>query len=698
VTLSASLKRLLRPGSIAVAGASPDAASLGGAVLRNIETFGFKGELHLVSPTRAEINGRACLKTLSDLPTGVDAAVLNLPRAAIREAIQLCIERGVGGAVVFAAGFSEAGEEGRREQEEIAALCNAHDFALLGPNCLGLVNYASGAALTFESLEFSEAKGARQVAIVAQSGATAANIRSALTGRGVPVSCVATTGNEAVLRVDHFMREFVEDGAAAIAAYIEQIRDPQAFLAVAREARAKGVPIIMVHPGKSAAGKEAAQSHTGAMAGDYSVMEAMVRHEGVVLVDTMDELFDAAAILYRYPKPASGGVGIITNSGAIRGLSLDFCESVGLPLAALSQAERAKLQATVPPSIPADNPFDIGTAGYSDGAVFTTSTQAMLANPDVGSVLLALTGGGPAQQRAKADAILLAAKDATKPVAVAIIGDESKLDSGLVGAMRESQIPFFRSPDRALRALSALHAYALASDESGASPSTASAPALPRGGAIVEYKGKAFLREIGLRTPGGGLARDAAEAAAIAARVGYPVVLKAQAAALTHKSDIGGVIVGLKDEAALHAGWVKLADNLKRAGAPEIDGVLVEQMVKPGLELVVGGRNDPQWGAVVVFGLGGVWVEALDAIEVMPAHARRAQILRRLRTMKGAKLLGAFRGQAPRDIEAVADAIVSLGAALRAHTELKEVDINPLVVLAAGEGAIALDALLVTDE
>ena len=697
MTLSASLKRLLRPRSIAVAGASPDATTLGGAVLRNIETFGFRGDLHLVSPTRPEINGRACIKSLGDLPKGVDAAVLNLPRAAIKEAVGLCIERGVGGAVVFAAGFSEAGEEGRREQEEIAALCRANDFALLGPNCLGLVNYVSGAALTFETLEFSEAKGARQVAIVAQSGATAANIRSALTGRGVPVSCVATTGNEAVLRVDHFMNEFVESGAAAIAAYVEQIRDPQAFLAVARQARAKGVPIIMVHPGKSAAGKQAAQSHTGAMAGDYSVMEAMVRHEGVVLVDTMDELFDAAAILYRYPKPARGGVGIVTNSGAIRGLSLDFCESVGLPLAPLSDAERAKLQATVPPTIPADNPFDIGTAGYSDGMVFTTSTKAMLANPAIGSVLLALTGGGPAQQRSKGDAILPAAKDAEKPVAVAIIGDESALDPGLINTMREAQIPFFRSPDRALRALSALHKYALASEGDADAQRPVSAFALPKGGAIVEYKGKDFLREIGVRVPEGGLAANIDDAIKIATRIGYPLVLKAQAASLTHKSDVGGVIVGLKDEASLRAGWDRLSDNLKRAGAPALDGVLVEQMAKPGVELVVGGRNDLQWGAVVVFGLGGVWVEALDAIEVMPAHATRAQILARLRAMKGAKLLGAFRGQAPRDIEAVADAIVVLGAALRAHPELKEVDINPLVVLAEGEGAVALDALLVTE-
>lgn len=703
--LSASLKRLLRPRAIAVAGASPDPASLGGAVLRNIESSGFSGDLHLVSQTRAEINGRACLKSLDELPAGVDAAVLNLPQDAIRDAVSACIDRGVGGAVVFAAGFGEAGEAGRRAQQEISELCRAAGFALLGPNCLGLVNYAHGVALTFEALEFARVRSGRRAAVVAQSGATAANIRSALTARGIPVSHVATTGNEAVLRIDHFMREFIADGAATLAVYAEQIRDPQRFLDAARLARRKGVPIVMAHPGKSARGKAAAQSHTGAMAGEYPVMKAFVQHEGVVLVDTMDELFDAAAILHRFPAPpAAGGAAIITNSGAIRGLSLDFCETIGLPLAELPEADKAALRRTdamqqkAALHIEIDNPLDVGAAGYADGGIFSASTAAMLASPAVGSVLLALTGGGRAQQRAKADAIAPVAKEAAKPVAVAIIGDESPLDPGLVEPMRESQTPFFRSPDRALRALAAVHAYAAAIDEiAEPAPDARGAAALPGKGVIPEYRGKELLRTIGFTIPAGALARDGAEAAAIAERIGYPVVIKAQAASLAHKSDVGGVVVGLKDRSELERGWARLMENLDRAGAGEIDGVLVEQMARPGLELVLGGRNDPQWGPIVLFGLGGVWVEAFDAVSIMPAHSTRRQILRRLGAMKGSRLLGAFRGEPRRDVEAVAQAILLLGAALRAHPELKEVDINPFVVFPEGEGAAALDALLVIE-
>ncbi|MCR6645430.1 MAG: CoA-binding protein [Terricaulis sp.] len=336
------LQRLLRPRSIALTGASAERASLGGAVLHNIQEFGFRGDIHLVSPTRKEINGAPCLPSLRDLPEGVDVAVLNVPRTAVRDAVSACIERNVGAAVVFAAGFAEADEAGRQAQDEISELCRAGGLALLGPNCLGLVNYAQSTPLTFESLERTPAVEIPAVAVVAQSGAMGANIRAALTARAIPVSHVVTTGNEAVLRIDHFIAHFVSEGATAIALYVEQIRAPGAFLEAARAAREAGVSIIMVHPGSSARGRAAAQSHTGAMTGDYALMKAAVQSEGVLLVSSMDELFDATALLHRFPKPIVGGVGVITNSGAVRGLSLDFCDTIGATITALSRSGQAE--------------------------------------------------------------------------------------------------------------------------------------------------------------------------------------------------------------------------------------------------------------------------------------------------------------------------------------------------------------------
>jgi acyl-CoA synthetase (NDP forming) len=688
----------MRPRSIAVAGASPDPASFGGSVLRNITNAGFKGDLYLVSPTRKEINGAPCLPTLNDLPFGVDVAVLNIPRAALRDAVVACVKRGVGSAIVFASGFAEAGEAGRAEQNEITDICRAGGLALLGPNCLGLANYVDGVALTFEALDFQPmGDKPRHVGVVAQSGASAANIRSALIGRGVPVSYVVATGNEAVLHAHDFIRYYVEAGVAAVAVYAEQIRDPQAFLEVARLARKAGVPIVMAHPGSSARGQAAAQSHTGAMAGEYTVMKACVQSEAVVLVETMDEVFDATAILYRYPKPVRGLPGVVTNSGAIRGLTLDFSESIGLPLAELSKEDIAELQ-KLAPHTEAENPFDIGTAGFADNTIFTTSTTTMLANPKVGSVLLAMAGGGPAQQRGKGAAITPVAVTSEKPVAIAIIGDEYPLDPGFIANVRETETPFFRSPERALRALAAVHKYSASIANIADAAPKVQVPSLPGHGVLPEYLGKAFLRDAGIPVPEGGLAKDADEGAAIAKRIGYPVVIKAQASALAHKSDVGGVIINLKDETELRAAWTRLLDNVSKApGGAKLDGVLVEQMSKPGLEMVIGGRNDPQWGPVVVVGLGGVWVEALGAVETLPAHAGRAEILERLKHMRGSKLLGAFRGQPPRDVAAIADVVMKMGAVLRAHPHLTEVDVNPLMVFAEANGAMALDALFVVE-
>lgn len=694
------LTRLLRPRSIAIAGASPDPASVGGAVLRNITGSGFTGPLHLVSPTRSEINGIPCLPSIQALPHGVDVAVLNVPRKAVREAIEACIDRGVGGAIVFAAGFREAGEAGAREQEEIARICRAGGLALLGPNCMGFANYANGAALSFESLEFQPAAEGPHIGVIAQSGAMASNIRSALLARGARISHVVTTGNEAVVRVDHVIRYLVAEGASLIAAYVEQIRDPAAFLAAARMAREAGRPVVLVHPGASASGRAAAQSHTGALTSDHAVMKAAVEDEGVILVETMDELFDVAAILYRFPTPKPGAVAIITNSGAIRGLSLDFCEKIGLQVAVPSDETLEALRQLLPPQCEASNPLDVGIAGFSDASVFARTTEVIMADPAVGAVLLAVAGGGAWQQRAKAEVIAPLARTAPKPVAVAIIGDEAALDPACIAGFRETDTPLFRSPDRALRAFQSIQRQAaVPAHIAGRSRRTGPVAALPRRGTLPEYEGKAVLSEFGVRIPRGVLVfRDVESAAQLAARIGYPIVMKLQAASLAHKSEVGGVIVGVPDEAALRAGWQDLMDRARQAipdGA--VEGILIEEMARPGLELVIGGRNDPEWGPFVLFGLGGVWVEALDALEMLPAHAGRAQILERLQQMRGAKLLGPFRGKPARDVGAVADAIMAVGNILRTHPRLKEIDVNPLTVFAQGEGVMALDALFIAD-
>ncbi|HEX7849176.1 MAG TPA: acetate--CoA ligase family protein [Sphingomonas sp.] len=692
---ASSLARLLKPRSIAIAGASPDPTTMGGVVLANCERFGFDGPIHLISPTRDEINGRPCVKAVDELPEGVDALVLNVPRAAILPAVEAAAARGVGGVIVFASGFAEGSDEGRREQEDIAAICNNAGMALLGPNCMGYVNYAGGAALTFEPAHPQPLGDRRNVAVVAQSGATASGIRSGMLGRGIAVSLSVATGNEAVVHASDLIDLVVAEGTAnAIALYVEQIRNPQAFLRAVRKARDASVPVIMMHPGRSKRGQEAAQSHTGSMVGDYALMRIAVENEAVVVVDTMDELFDTVAILHRFPSPPVGALGIVTNSGAIRGMAFDFAEDISLPVADLSAETLARISTLLPAGMEIDNPLDVGTTGFTNGGIFGQSTQAMLGDPAVGAVLLPMAGGGPSQQRSKGDSIIPVALTATKPVAVVITGDESPLDAEFVAAMRASETPLFRSPERAMRAFAAVARYAAALDSvSDRTPVATGLTGWGAPGVKPEYVGKDFLRRIGVQVPAGDLAATVDDALAIAARVGFPVVLKAQAVALSHKSDAGGVILNLRDDAALRDGWAMLMANV---GAVTLDGVLVEQMSAPGLELVVGARNHPEWGPSVLVGLGGVLIEALDAAELLPADISHARAVERILGLRGAKMLGEFRGRPARDVNAVADVVVKVGAAMRAGLAIEEIDINPLMVLAQGEGAVALDALIVT--
>ncbi|WP_198045865.1 acetate--CoA ligase family protein [Novosphingobium aquimarinum] len=687
------LSRMLRPRSIAIAGANPDPATMGGAILANCERFEFAGDIHLISPTRKELGGRDCIASAADLPTGVDAVVLNVPRAAIREAAEQCARQGVGGVVVFAAGFGEAGPEGAALQDELASICGESGMAMLGPNCLGYVNYAGGIGLSFEPLAPRPLAGRRTVAVIAQSGAVSSAIRGAMQGRGIAISLAVATGNEAVTTTSDIVDFVVEQGGTdAIIIYAEQIRNPAAFLQSAARARAARVPIIVLHPGRSQRGREAAQSHTGSMVGNHGLMRCALEREAVVVVDTLDELLDTAALIHRYPVPSPGELAIVTNSGAIRGMSFDFAEDAGLDLAQVSDETKARLGEMLPGS-EIDNPLDIGTAGYVDGSIFTRTSEAMLADPDVSAVLLSLTGGGPAQQRAKAEA-LIPLTGSTKPVAMVVVGDGSDLDAEFIRTMHQHAIPLYRSPERAIRAFAALDRYAADLGEAERrSPAADLNFASAGGGVQPEYLGKDLLRTLGIPVPEGALATTVDEAHAIAARIGYPVVIKAQAATLAHKSDVGGVLLNIADEAALTAAWKTLHANI---GAVALDGVLVEKMSSPGVEMILGASMDEEWGASVMVGLGGVLTEALAAITLIPADATHEQAKTKILALRGASLFGAFRGKAARDVDAIADAVVKLGSAIRAGTNIEQIEINPLVVHQEGHGATALDALVVT--
>jgi acyl-CoA synthetase (NDP forming) len=694
----------MRPRSVAIVGMSAKPGSAGRIVLELLKNNEFEGPVHLVGRGGADIDGRKVLASIDELPQNVDLAIFTLPAAAVREAVEGCVRRSVKAAIVFASGFAEVGDDGTAEQDRIGEIARAGGLALVGPNCLGLMNFVDGFAAVFFSPQPiprlpAGTRGA--VAIVAQSGGLGSHLQSGLNARGVPVSCWISTGNEAGLGLADFIQYLLDDPVTQIIAlYAEDIRRPQEFIDIAGEALRRGKPIVMMHPGRGARAKEAARSHTGALAGDHAVMRTLVEHAGVVVVDTLDELLDVSEILARFPKPSKGDLGILTFSGAFCGIAHDFCEDIGVRVPPLSPATKDYLTPLLPEFLPPKNPLDLGTQTIWQPDLLQTCVEALLRDPAIGGLAISIPGTSPRHSVIYVEGIVAATKTSSKPVALAILGDGSPLSPEFMAVVQKHNVVLSRSSDRTLRAMGKVIGYGNRNSrlaERKATPvGSVSIPPLGRG-TQPEWLGKQVLAALGLKVPAGELAHSAEAAVEIAGRVGYPVAMKAQAAKLAHKTEAGGVALKVADADAVRRTWAALHANVERAQPGlKLDGVLVETMSPPGLELVVGARRDPRWGPVLMLGLGGIWVEALGDVRLMPADLTEDEIIAELGKLKTAKLLYGFRNSPPVDIQAVAAAAAALGRLMRARPEIAEIDINPLMVHAAGHGATALDALIMT--
>ncbi len=709
------LERLLRPRSIAIVGASADPRSFGGFVQGNLERFGYDGALHLVSRSSEQINGRACVKSLDELPDAVNVAVLAIPESGVLDAVATLAAKRCGSAVLFASGYAETGDEGRQKQDAVLRAAGA--MAIVGPNCMGYVNFAAGVPLTFELLEpyapvgRDGPAGRGGIGIVAQSGFMAATLRDAFIGRSVPITCQFSTGNEGSVGVEDVLAAYLDDEATRVVTmYAEQIRRPALFLRLARRARQIGKPIVLLMPGRSERARHAAASHTGALAGDHATARVALEREAVVVVDTLDECFDTTAILLRHPRPSRGGTAFVTGSGAMKNIALDFADDIGLALPTLGDATVKALTDKLPSYAVAENPLDYTTIGVRQPGLIGEIIHTMAADAAIGSVVLSMPVGPVIAQRDKANHIVPALATMPKPTVLVLTGDDGPVEPFFIDAIRASATPLFRSADRALRALKRVATFGDALERAQRADAVRAAQAaskqaayvlaaelpgdIPTNGIFAEWQGKRWLAAAGISVPRGALAKTADDAARIAHDIGWPVVIKAQASDLPHKSDVGGVIVNVADEAALRGAWAMLLANVARhRPGLALDGVLVEAMGPRGLELVVGAKRDADWGPVLLVGLGGVWIEALKDVRLIPADLAVDDIVAELRALKAAPLLAGIRGAAGVDLHAVASVVAAIGQRMRADARIAEVDINPLV--AYPDRVLALDALLV---
>ncbi|HEY6814661.1 MAG TPA: acetate--CoA ligase family protein, partial [Croceibacterium sp.] len=544
-------------------------------------------------------------------------------------------------------------------------------------------------------------KGTRAVGIASQSGALAAVLATALHPRGLYVSTSVSTGNEAASGVEDYVEWLIDDADThVIAMYVESLRRPKAFVQAARRARAAGKPIVMLHPGKSNKAQESAATHTGAMAGDYALMKTKLAREGVIFADTLEELADITEIALRCKALPGAAMAVLGESGALRGLAFDIAEDIGLDLIHLDDANSPALRAILPDFVPVSNPTDITALGLSEPEIYTKVLTALLEDERIGSVVASIIQSDPITSGIKFPHIIKVLEDGTfpKPLVFAGVDEGARVPEEYIEGLRKVGIPWFPSTERAYRAIARLADLAKR-DLTNRSATPIVVPGLDQvSGVVPEYKAKALLRPLGIAFPEGQFATDQTSVQAAGDAIGYPVVLKAQAAALGHKSDAGGVKVNLRDSGELCQALRNMVPSV-RAYDPSIalDGFLVEKMGRMGTEMIVGAKNDPEWGPVVLAGFGGVTAEILKDVKLFTPEMDQATVHAGLLELRQAALLKGYRGAPALDVAALAGLIVEVGRIMAGNPRIREIDLNPVIVHPEGEGVVALDALMLVE-
>ncbi|MEV7432354.1 acetate--CoA ligase family protein [Streptomyces griseoviridis] len=687
------LDRFFRPESVAVVGASDAEGRPNTGITRQlVEWAGRVGaRLHPVHPTRPSVFGIPCLPSVADLPEQVDLAVLLVSDPV--PVIERLAEAKVRFAVVFASGFAETGADGLAAQDRLTAAARRTGIRLLGPN----TNLNA-----FE--RFRDDLEGPAIALITQSGHQGRPV-FALQELGVRLSHWAPTGNEADLESADFLSYFAErPEVGAIACYLEGLKDGRSFLLAADRAARRGVPVVAVKVGRTETGARTAASHTGKLTGADTVVDAAMRQFGVIRVDALDELQDTAALLARARPPRADGVVVYSISGGTGAHFADLATEAGLTLPALSAAKQAELHQWIPGYLNVANPVDNGGHPVGDHRG-RKIIDAILDDPSVGVLICPVTGPFPPLSDRLVRDLVDAAERTDKLVCVvwgSPVGTEPAYREVLLGSSRVATFRTVGNCITAVRAYLAHHrftaGYRSPFDEAPRTPSPSfrKARALMRPGQqLSEHAAKQLLRAYGIRVPREQLVTSAAAAVRAAGLVGYPVVMKASGARIAHKTELGLVRIGLTSASQVRDAYRELTDTARFEGVA-LDGVLVCQMVERGVEMVVGVTHDELFGPTVTVGLGGVLVEVLRdvAVRVPPFGEDEARNL--LGDLRGRALLDGVRGRPPADIEALVEVILRVQRmALELGSDLAELDINPLVVLERGQGAVALDALAV---
>jgi acetyl coenzyme A synthetase (ADP forming)-like protein len=692
------LEMFTEPRGVAVVGASADPAKLGYQVLHNVIQYGYEGGIYPVNPTSAEILGKKAYPSVLECPDPVDLAVLLVPNKVVPGVIEQCGQRGMKGAVIITAGFREVGPVGKALENQVIDIAKRYGMRLIGPNVLGIID-------TVCKLNASFAAGMPRrgkIAFMSQSGALCTSILDLAMGQGIGFSRFYSIGNKADINELDLVTTWAEDPETrAIMAYLEGITNGPEFIRTASEVT-RHKPIIAIKSGTTSAGSKAVSSHTGTLAGSEAAYDAAFKQSGIIRAGSVQDLFDIAQAFARQPVLKGDGIGVITNAGGPGIMASDAIEHAGLRLASLTNETKLALQARLPPAASVANPVDVLGDAYADR--YAMAIDTVLADPNVDALMVVLTPQTMTQIPETADALGTISKKYGKPVFGAFMGDAA-IQPG-VEVMRSHSVPNYQVPERAVTAIAAMRDYRTWLN----TPPLAVETFNVNRGKVAELlartraegrvtMGDAEAREVleayGIPLPKSGIAETPDDAVRMAEEIGYPVVMKIASPDILHKSDIGGIKLNIQSASEVRDAFDLLIYRAKRF-MPDatIWGCQLQQMVKGGREIIIGVNRDPQFGPLLMFGLGGIYVEVLKDVTFRIAPIDRRQATEMLDEIRAYKLLRGVRGEKPSDRAAIVDTLLRISQLVTDFPEIVELDINPLMVFEQGRGVLGIDMRL----
>jgi len=692
------LERLFAPRSIAVVGVTPTPGTVPYDIFSNILAGGFRGKVFPVAPGKRAICGVPACRYVLDIEEPVDLAVIVFPADVVDRALEQCGRKGIKSAIVISAGFREIGSAGRERERRLKDLSAQYGISLIGPNCLGVINPDPAVRLNA-----SFARGmphAGRIAFLSQSGALCTAVLDYAWDKEIGFSKFASFGNMAgVTETDLLEYLHQDDRTDVILLYLEELRNVRRLVDVARRiTRGKdSKPVLAIKAGRTPQGADAAASHTGSLAGEDALVDAAFREAGIVRVESVEELFNAAVLCAYQPMPAGNRLAIVTNAGGPGVMATDAAVRAGLAMPRLAEPTRARLKAVLPAAANTANPVDVIGDAHADR--YTAALEAVLEDPQVDQVLVILTPQSMTDVEAIARAVCQTHEKAAKPIACAFMGATDVAPG--VRILQHARIPHYILPEWACQAMAFVQQVLgwrrrpweepqrLPVDAEAARVLLEGSP----GGYLAEDRALEVLAAYGLPVPPCRLCTSAAEAAAFAHQIGYPVVLRVVSPEIVHKSEVKGVALDLADAGALRRAYDEmLAGVAARRPDAAIRGVLVRRMIPPGHEVILGGKRDAEFGPVLMFGLGGIYVELFQDVTFALAPVGRTGALEMMRRVRAFRLLEGLRGAPAADVAGIADCLARVGQLVADFDRVAELDVNPLIAGPASAGNVVADA------